>query len=36
MYSLPAFLTPYPLIHFIAEEITGSTNEEAKCRNKAQ
>ena len=36
MYSLPAFLTPLPLIPFTTEEITGCCNEATKSANKAQ
>ena len=35
MYTLPALLTPYPLIPFTTEQITGSTTEAAKGVNKA-
>ena len=33
--TLPALLTPLPLIPFTAEEITGCTKEAAKGANKA-
>ena len=36
IYSLPALLTPLPLIPFTTEEITGSCNEATKSANKAQ
>ena len=34
-YSVPALLTPLPLIPFTTEELTGCTNEAAKGANKA-
>ena len=36
IYSLPALLTSLPRIPFTNEEITGCTNEAAKCAKKAQ
>ena len=36
IYSLPALLTPLPLISFTTEEITGCTNEAGKGANKAR
>ena len=35
IYSLPALLTPLPLILFTANEITACTNEASKGANKA-
>ena len=35
MYPLPAFITSPTLIPFTIEEITGCSNEVAKCANKA-
>ena len=31
IYPLPTLLTPLPLIPFTTEEVTGCTNEAAKC-----
>ena len=36
IHSLPALLTPLPLIPFTTEEITGCCNEATKSANKAQ
>ena len=35
MFSLPALLTPVPLVLFATEEIISSTNEMAKAAYKA-
>ena len=35
IYSLPALLTPLPIIPLTTEEITGCTNEAAKGANKS-
>ena len=35
LYSLPALMTPLPVIPFTTEEITGCTNEASKGANKA-
>ena len=35
IYPPPAFRTPFPLMSFPTEEITGCTNEAAKGANKA-